>query len=410
MSRAALFAAAWMVASVATAAAPREETYFGSRRGAFLGHGVGARAVGMGEAFTALSDDATGGFWNPGGMGGLDSLHATAMYDIAGEGVGLSYLAGAMPAGPGVAGASFTLLSFGDVLKRDDAGVKLGTEGLTDFAIAASYAMPHPRSLGVPGSTGVSLEIVNETAAGAAFGATIGSAIPVGSRAKVGWAVQHLSPPASGFTLPAALKIGGAIDPVTLLTAAVDVGIGLADQGMWVSGGLELRPTAMFALRAGYKWRSAELGVTGLAGLTAGLGFRLGRLGFDYALQPHGDLATSHRIAAVYGLAGTAAGDPVETAMRQAEAKYRDLDYEAALALAESVVGSAPRHAKAWQLIGNIRYAQRDWEQAIAAWETSLEIHPDNARLREFMERTRKESRARTAPARKPRPKAKPSN
>lgn len=407
MKRSVILLAAWALTGLAMAAAPREETYFGSRRGAFLVHGVGARAVGMGEAFTALADDATGGFWNPGGLGRLDSLHATAMYDVAGQGVGLSYLAGALPAGPGVAGASFTMLSFGDVLLRDGTGVKLGTQGLTDFAVTASYALPHPGALGVPGSTGISLEVVNETAAGAVFGGTIGSSIPVGSRAMVGWVVQHLSPPASGFTLPAAVKVGGAFDPVTILTAAADVGVGLAHQGIWISGGLELRPTAQLALRTGYQWRSQDLGVAGLAGLTAGLGFRLGRFGLDYAFQPHGDLATSHRVAIVYGLAGTASGNPVETAMRQAEAKYRDLDYDAALSLARGVVETDPRYAKAWQLIGNILYAKRDWPGAIAAWEKSLAIEPDNARLREFMERTRKESKARTVPARKP--KAKPA-
>src|SRR4051794_22299869 len=37
----------------------------------FLKIGVGARALGMGGAFTAIADDVTAMSWNPGGLGGL---------------------------------------------------------------------------------------------------------------------------------------------------------------------------------------------------------------------------------------------------------------------------------------------------------------------------------------------------
>lgn len=40
----------------------------------FLTLGYGARAAGMGEAFTALVDDASGYFWNPGALGTLNNL------------------------------------------------------------------------------------------------------------------------------------------------------------------------------------------------------------------------------------------------------------------------------------------------------------------------------------------------
>lgn len=40
----------------------------------FLTFGYGARAAGMGEAYTALVDDASGFFWNPGALGTLDNL------------------------------------------------------------------------------------------------------------------------------------------------------------------------------------------------------------------------------------------------------------------------------------------------------------------------------------------------
>ena len=44
------------------------ETGDGGYADAFLRLGLGARAMGMGGAFVAVADDATGGFFNPAGL------------------------------------------------------------------------------------------------------------------------------------------------------------------------------------------------------------------------------------------------------------------------------------------------------------------------------------------------------
>ncbi len=48
--------------------------------GAYLKMGVGARALGMGSAFTALADDSTASFWNPAGLARLEKAEAPFMH------------------------------------------------------------------------------------------------------------------------------------------------------------------------------------------------------------------------------------------------------------------------------------------------------------------------------------------
>ncbi|MCZ6678728.1 MAG: hypothetical protein O7E52_15960 [Candidatus Poribacteria bacterium] len=60
---------------------------------------VGARAVGMGNAFTAIADDATAGFWNPAGLiqwqgvklFGVNKFHDRSDYAFDPKGIGYAY-------------------------------------------------------------------------------------------------------------------------------------------------------------------------------------------------------------------------------------------------------------------------------------------------------------------------------
>ena len=48
--------------------------------GAYLKMGVGARALGMGSAFTAVADDSTASFWNPAGLAKMKKPEASFMH------------------------------------------------------------------------------------------------------------------------------------------------------------------------------------------------------------------------------------------------------------------------------------------------------------------------------------------
>src|SRR5262245_62120250 len=121
-------AATLLVVAAARAALPvtvRDD--FGFRRGAFVARGMAARPVGMGEAFTAVADDASAISWNPAGLARVARWQAVGMYDAAGEGLGISYAAAAVPVGTGTAGASVTALNWGTWDLRDATGFKTGS-------------------------------------------------------------------------------------------------------------------------------------------------------------------------------------------------------------------------------------------------------------------------------------------
>ena len=52
----------------------------GGQAGAFLRYGVGGRALGMGRAFVAVADDASGVYWNPAGLLGVSRTEVASMY------------------------------------------------------------------------------------------------------------------------------------------------------------------------------------------------------------------------------------------------------------------------------------------------------------------------------------------
>lgn len=87
----------------------------GSTAAPFLNIAVGARAIGMGGAFTAMADDATALYWNPAGISGIKKFEAAFIhtdwltdlrYDVVGAVLPLQH--------DDAIGAQITLLSMPD--------------------------------------------------------------------------------------------------------------------------------------------------------------------------------------------------------------------------------------------------------------------------------------------------------
>ena len=114
----------------------------GTTSAAFLNIGVGARALAMGGAFTAIADDATALYWNPAGIGRCKRAevtfnHSDWLLDVYHE-----YIGAILPVGRHCFGGSVTYLGVPDQIVRTIEEPE-GTGDFynaSDLALAVSYA------------------------------------------------------------------------------------------------------------------------------------------------------------------------------------------------------------------------------------------------------------------------------
>jgi hypothetical protein len=134
----------------------------------FLAIGVGARAQGMGNAFIAVSDDVTSGYWNPAGLTSMNSdIQIGLMHSEYFAGVAkYDYLSFAKKLDTsstlGVTVIRFGIDDIPNTLDLYDDDGNINYDRITKFS-AADYGMMfhYARKLGVPGlSVGGSVKII----------------------------------------------------------------------------------------------------------------------------------------------------------------------------------------------------------------------------------------------------------
>lgn len=292
----------------------------------FLKLGVGARAMGMAEAYSAIADDATAVYWNPGAMtqtrgGSITAMHATYLddsyYDFFGYTQNL---------GPGTIGASFQSLSQGQIEEIDANNVASGKFTPRDIATSIGYAMA--TRFGSFGLTGkfIRQKILNTASTAAADFGYLSPGFMTG-RLFFSLVGQHIGGKikfnSEEFDLPTTVRTGLAWRG-SRYTMAFD-GVFPRDASPYGAFGAEAKmggnDKLQFALRAGYNSRSTN-DVDGAVGFTAGLGLELHRIALDYAFVPMGGLGLTHRISMSYGFGGQDPEGPLDLAkLRKKEPK-----------------------------------------------------------------------------------------
>ncbi|MBU1357087.1 MAG: PorV/PorQ family protein [Candidatus Edwardsbacteria bacterium] len=314
----------------------------------FLKIGIGSRAIGMGGAFTAVSNDASALYWNPAGVAKLKKMegifsHTNWVLDINQEYIGYVVPAGLM----GNFGFSASFMSMGDFERttidditttiREDDGEGLSSFSANDLALGVTYA----RNMTDKFSVGVTAKYVREKIAEVSAG---GMALDVGTfyltgykTLRIGMAILNYGPDikfagkdlqaewtdtswpsnytgnsweilSTAFPMPLQFKIGVAYDFLfgqqhTVITAA-DL-IHPNDGNEKVAVGTEYtwkNSIANLSLRAGYlydpDWYETKSAADNMSA-GVGIGRKLGtsKINVDYAFTNKGYLENIHRFS-----------------------------------------------------------------------------------------------------------------
>jgi hypothetical protein len=286
----------------------------------------GARANGMGEAFTAISDDATASYWNPAGLAFINPenreitlQHSKWLPQLADD-LYFEYLGYAdYIDGWGGVGGNITFMSMGE----QDETVEGSPDPIGTFytyGVAATGAMGTEVAPGA--SVGIGLRFIydhlyySDAGKGTSFAADLGVLyqLPMEDmgagdlgEAAIGASISNLGPNMSyggesdNNPLPRTLRVGMAYQPfdtrMTQLTVAADYsklltyvedGLGTEfNENKW-GVGAEYWYYDLLGLRAGYS-HDTEGGST-IAGMTFGAGVKYGGFQFDMAFIPVDDL------------------------------------------------------------------------------------------------------------------------
>jgi hypothetical protein len=254
-----------------------------------LRQGVGAREAAMGSAGVASSTGAAALFWNPANnvFAGFETEVLLQHHRYLGL---FSHEAAAVAhrVGRGVLGFQFMGFYSDEIPRYDDEAVGVGRGTFSPYDVAFGLSYAHP--LGDRFAVGAAAKLVYEkidiySDTGFAFDffvshkAVIEGLVLAASATNFGSQMMLREDP---FDLPAAIRLGAAWTPADLAGGKVTLAGDLVlpnDSGERGHVGAEYRMLPEFVLRAGTRLKYDN------QGLTAGAGFRTGRLGIDYAFE-----------------------------------------------------------------------------------------------------------------------------
>ncbi len=282
--------------------------------------GAGARAMGMGNGYVALAEDATAVYYNPAGMPYLWSQQISFLHTVLFEGTVYDYIAYVYPySSIGAFGFAGMRLGTDDIGHRD-AFTDLGRFSATHMQLLLSYS----RRFGDDISAGLNLKLAHQSIydySDYGFGFDLAGRYMITERLRAGILLQNLigarmklidDRERTPFTFRSGVAYLYEL-PDLPLSGAVTFDIEKPEKrDIKVRTGFELAHTSGLAIRAGFDRDNASLG----------LGIRYQQLSFDYAYKFIDHLMDSHRISLSFDFGPTR--DEIER--RRAAERHGDLN------------------------------------------------------------------------------------
>jgi hypothetical protein len=268
---------------------------------AFLKVGVGAQAGGMGEAFTAVTGDATATYWNPAGLMNTRKNNLVMMYNNWIASVKSQFGAVQFSGKKSSWGVHIYSTSVDDIPVRDIPTTEpLEFTGANYLSLGVSYA----RRLSSRMDGGVTVKYLFEKLFVYSAG---GYAVDLGARYRLsgrkvvlGASLQHIGTMSklnqAATKLPALARVGIAyhmpdLSPSLGVTLAADL-VKPLDESLRIHFGLESSVLNQIKLRAGYMNGYENRSVT------LGIGIKKSAFGIDYSYVPfENDLGDSQRFS-----------------------------------------------------------------------------------------------------------------
>ncbi|MFC1521731.1 PorV/PorQ family protein [Elusimicrobiota bacterium] len=278
---------------------------------AFLKIAPGARAVSMGSAFTALSNDISALHFNPAGLNSLAGKEVGLMHAQLYLDTNFDFIGYAHPINRNnTLGFGAVSLSQGTIEGRGDNRERVSGFTASDYAFTMSYS----RSMADALSAGASFKIIKSQIANATangFAMDLGTIwnTPLNNLA-MGLTARNLGPKMKfydePYNLPLVFSAGAAYAVPLGISLAVDVSHMPYENKQSISFGTEYMASPNVALRAGYLLPlAAQLGnktnipTNSFAPKGLDFGFGLNAFGtrMDYAIVSFGELGNTHRLS-----------------------------------------------------------------------------------------------------------------
>jgi len=395
----------------------------GTSTSSFLKIGIGARPIGMGEAFVAVCDDVSSIYWNPAGLGQIEFKEVSVMQNKWVEGINYQFFGYSMPIRRaktekklkaktpaekknvtteyglklthyGSIGISASYLSMGDIqgyYGQEALDSQIGKPSkllsASDMAGIISYGRQVTGSQVTPRSerlfVGGSIKLISKTLAyksAQGFAADVGCLYkPAMTKGKLsfGLNVQNIGTglmfEAETSPFPLNVKVGTAYKWDLYgndLICALDYNHVTNS----VSLGSEYVFWDLISLRLGYKVsQHLDNGVRG------GIGIGSRYIRFDYAYTPFGVLGDTHRISMnfKFGKKPTTVEmveDTIKQHYRRGQRYYQRDNFVMAYQEFKTVVFLDREHKEALKKLGEIEVSFKDFKTKLAEEKRRMEI------------------------------------